>query len=419
MDLSKKIFIYIIFIFSIFLGYFLNENSSGGAKIDHDYFKPFINYFYVDFNFGLKKFLENPATIIQLPVFYIIIGSLLKLFNSLVFIKVVYIIISCFLPFLFYLILKNKFKVNKQYIFLICFLIFLSPYFRSSAIWLLGDNLSLVFFSLSVLFFLKSHNKKKIEYLYISIFFLILCSYIRHYYSFFILYYLFYTFKNFKTKYFLYILIGSFIFSLPALFYLNYIILNYNFIETISAFGNINYLNSSLIILTILLFYTIPFILDKKFSIIMYYKKNYKIFSFIVFLFLLLILIDTFFFENLITFPRKGGGVFIKLIIALPIDLKEILLVFTGCISFLLIDFLFKDDRTLNYLLLVLLIISLPFLVIYQKYLDPLFYIFFFGLINSNYIKKIIEEKILNLYFVFVYFTGFYIFSFFYYLKIS
>ena len=35
----KKISLYILFVLSLFLGFILQENSSGGAKIDHDFFQ--------------------------------------------------------------------------------------------------------------------------------------------------------------------------------------------------------------------------------------------------------------------------------------------------------------------------------------------------------------------------------------------
>ena len=45
MLINKKNVIYLLLSFSIFLGYFLEENSSGGAKLDHQYLLPFIENF--------------------------------------------------------------------------------------------------------------------------------------------------------------------------------------------------------------------------------------------------------------------------------------------------------------------------------------------------------------------------------------
>ncbi len=415
----KKISLYILFVLSLFLGFILQENSSGGAKIDHDFFQTYINFFYLDFYSGLEKFLENPSTIIQLPVFYIIISFFLKITDSLIAVKFGYILICSFLPLIFFLILKRKFKFEKEFLFYFSLLIFLSPYFRTSSIWLLGDNLSLILISLSILFFLKFQDKKKIFDIYLCFIFLILCSYIRHYYSFFIIYYLFYVYKNLNLKHLLYLIILSFIFSLPALIYLKYIILNYNFIDTISSFSNTNYLSSGFIILTIILFYLIPFIINREFVIFYYYKKKIKILFLITLITFFIYIIDLFFFKNLIIFPTTGGGVFVKLIYQVSPILRETLLFIVFLISFLVIDFIFHKDRVSNYLLLIILLISLPFEVIYQKYLDPLFYLLFFGLINSSYIKDIFLRKVISLNFIFIYFSFFYLFSFFYYLNLT
>ena len=415
----KNICLYLIFVLSLFVGFIFQENASGGAKIDHDFFQTYINYFYLDFETGLKKFLENPSTIIQLPVFYILISFFYKIFDNLIIVKLSYILISSSLPIFFYLILKKKFKFNNNILFFLSLIIFLSPYFRSSSIWLLGDNLSLIFISLSILFFLKFKDTKNVLDIYLCFVFLILCSYIRHYYSFFIFYYIFHIYKNISLKHFIYLLIFSFLLSLPAVFYLKYIITNYNFIETISSFSNINYFTSTFIISTIILFYLIPFVIDKELTIFHYYKKRPKTLLIISLITFLIYVIDSLFFQSLIVLPKNGGGVFIKLIYKISPIFRETLLFVLFLISLLVIDFVFSNNRTSNYLLLLILFISLPFEVIYQKYLDPLFYLLIFGLINSSFINDIIMKKVISLKLVYTYFSFFYLFSIFYYLNLT
>ena len=415
----KNICLYLIFVLSLFVGFIFQENASGGAKIDHDFFQTYINYFYLDFETGLKKFLENPSTIIQLPVFYILISFFYKIFDNLIIVKLSYILISSSLPIFFYLILKKKFKFNYNILFFLSLIIFLSPYFRSSSIWLLGDNLSLIFISLSILFFLKFKDTKNVLDIYLCFVFLILCSYIRHYYSFFIFYYIFHIYKNISLKHFIYLLIFSFLLSLPAVFYLKYIITNYNFIETISSFSNINYFTSTFIISTIILFYLIPFVIDKELTILNYYKKRPQTLLIISLITFLIYVIDSLFFQSLIVLPKNGGGVFIKLIYKINPIFRETLLFVLFLISLLVIDFVFSNNRTSNYLLLLILFISLPFEVIYQKYLDPLFYLLIFGLINSSFINDIIMKKVISLKLVYTYFSFFYLFSIFYYLNLT
>ena len=400
----------------MFLGFIFEENSSGGAKIDHEYLLPFIDKLYLDFDLGLNNFLNNSGSLIHSPIFYILVSFFYKITGSLFVTKISYLILSLYLPFLFYLILSEKYKNSDQIIFYLTFLIFLSPYFRSSAIWLLGDNLSLIFFSSSILFLLRhEQSKEKTKYIFLSICFLAACCYVRYYYCVFFIYYLFYFFKNLDKKLILNVLVFSFLLSTPALLYFYYIILEYNFLKTLNTFGGINYLNSGMIILSIILFYLFPFVMDKEMSIIKYYKNNLKIFFLILSIFFIFYVIGIFLNDDLINLPLKGGGVLVKLIRLSGLD-EISLIIFFSCISLLILEFLFKDSRLINYLLLILLIGSLPLLTIYQKYLDPLVYLIFFGLIKSKYLNEIILRKKINLRFIFFYFFSFYFFSLFYYL---
>ena len=213
MVFNKKITIYLIFSLTLFLGFFFEENSSGGAKIDHEYLLPFIKNFTFDFSSGLETFLNNSASLIHSPVFYILMSLFLKIFGDLSILKVMYLIISLILPYFFFSILKKKFNNDYNYIFYLSLIIFLSPYFRSSAIWLLGDNLSLIFFSLSIFFFLQfDQNKKNNKLIFISLTFLIACCYIRYYYCIFFIYYLFYYYQNLSRELLFKILIFSFFF---------------------------------------------------------------------------------------------------------------------------------------------------------------------------------------------------------------
>ena len=78
----KSFIIYSIGFFSLLLGLFLNENSSGGAKIDFSYLFPFIESFRSSFEGGLQIFINNSASIIHSPVFYILISFIYKLISN-------------------------------------------------------------------------------------------------------------------------------------------------------------------------------------------------------------------------------------------------------------------------------------------------------------------------------------------------
>lgn len=416
MVFNKKITIYLIFSLTLFLGFFFEENTSGGAKMDHEYLLPFIKNFTFDFSSGLKTFLNNSASLIHSPIFYMLMSLFLKIFGDLSILKAMYLIVSLILPYFFFKILKIKFNGNYDYTFYLSLIIFLSPYFRSSAIWLLGDNLSLIFFSLSIFFFLQFDQKKNNKLIFISLTFLIACCYIRYYYCIFFLYYLFYYYQNLSRELLFKILFFSFLLSFPAVLYFSYIIIEFDFLKTLDSFGKIDYLNSGIIVLTIILFYILPFIIDKENSLVNYYKQKTKIILIYLSIFFIICLINYFFLNDLIKFSQRGGGVFLKFLRLFGLD-ETLPMLFLALVSLLILDFIFKEDRVSNYLILFTIIISLPMTTIYQKYLDPLFFLIFFGLIKSDYINYNILKNNFNLKLIFSYFSFFYLFSLFYYLN--
>ena len=94
MVFNKKITIYLILCLTLFLGFFFEENSSGGAKIDYEYLSPFIKNFTLDFSSGLETFLNNSASLIHSPVFYILMSLFLRIFGDLSILKVMYLIVD-------------------------------------------------------------------------------------------------------------------------------------------------------------------------------------------------------------------------------------------------------------------------------------------------------------------------------------
>ena len=412
---KKRLTVYFVFCLSLFVGLFLGENSSGGAKIDHSYLLSFIENFSINFKYGFAEFLNQPSSLIHSPSFYLISGFLLKVTQNLLIVKIFNIIISCFIPYIFFLILKTKYKTQSDYIFYFSLLIFLSPYFRSSAIWLLNENLSLFFFSLSILFFNKIKNQKdKILNYYLCFTFLILCSYIRYYYCVFSIYYLIYFYRNLDLRDILKLISFSFLLSLPAFYYLYYTIINHSFFEPISIFGTFNFYTNTLIILTIFLFYLFPFILKDSYLIFNFYKNKYKNIFLVLIIFSTVYLIDYFLLIDLINLSPRGGGVFLKISNILKFD-SSLFLSVIAFFSLIIIDYLFKNNRLDNYILLITLILCLPLFTLYQEYLDPLFYLLFFGLVNSTYLKNLVLKESINLTFIYLYFFSFYLFSLIYY----
>ncbi len=414
----KRFTIYSIGCFSLLLGFVLNENSSGGAKIDFDYLLPFMLDFSLNLKSGLETYISNSGSIIHSPIFYILISFVYNFTENLTVVKILYIFICAIFPLIFYLILKDKFRINKNILFIFSLVIFLSPYFRSSAIWLLGDNLSLIFFGLSIYYFNKIDELKKNNFKnsFLCLFFLILCCYIRYYYCLFSLYYLFFFYQKIDKKYFFLLLVISFILSLPAIFYFYYIFSNSNFSTTVINYSQINFYSNSLVILSILLFYLFPFLFLQKRPFLTYVKENKKFVMIIFSVFLILYLSDQFLNVDLINFSSKGGGVFVKVANLLNIN-KLLVLSFTSFLSLIIMDYFFQKKRLQNYCLLIILIISFPIYTIYQKYFDPLFFLFFFGLIKSDQSGFIFSEGKNTIFLIFIYFSFFFLFSLIYYTK--
>ncbi len=418
MEIKQKIIFYGLCIFSIYVGFYFNENSSGGANFDYNFLIPFNLNFSKNFEQGLNYFLSNTGTLVHSPIFYILIGYLIKITKSLYFTKLLYILVCCSLPLIFYKILKLKYKKDNQIIFLFSLVIFLSPYFRTSAIWLLSDNLSLIFFGLSIYYFNKSSRSNDINFKdsFLCLFFLILCCYIRYYYCLFSLYYLFFFVRKFRQKEFFLLIFFLFILSVPAFFYFYYIFFNFDFISIVTNVSRLNIYNNGLVILSILLFYLFPFCLLQKKSFFQYLKNNKNFLSIFFVLIFSFYLITQFVFENSVDFSTKGGGVFMKIGNLSNID-PLLFLSVTSFLSLIILDFFFKEKRLQNYSLLIILIFSFPLFIIYQKYFDPLFFLFFFGLIKSREIEKIFLNGNFFLFIVGFYFSFFFLFSLIYYSK--
>lgn len=407
---NKKIKIYFLYLSLFFLALLFNINPSGGAKQDYQLFQEVIKIFSANLDLKYAKYFFNSYH--HSPVFYIFAGLLKKIFNNFEILRIINILISSLIPYIFFLVLKIKYNINNFYIFFLSLIIFYSPYFIGTAIWLNGDNLSLLFFLLSILSFLKSEKSNNKIFPISCFLFLAICCYIRYYYCLFGLYYLYKYFHLLSKKNFIILLILNFLLIFPAIIFLYDIVLDKNFFIN-NNFLSFNYLNNSLIVSSIILFYLVPIIFLETKKIILYYKKNIRLplflFIFTVFILLLNLLLNI----TLINPPINGGGVFVKLISILNLNLN-IFLFIIFYIFILSINYFFLSNQIENYLLLAILFLSFPLATIYQKYFDPFFIIFFFSLIKSKIIYSNLKNKIINLFYLHLYFISFFIFCLFY-----
>ena len=403
---SKINFYNILFFFALYislvLGFFFEENLNHGAKPDWLYTDiPPIK----DFAYSFKETFLNYEKYNHRhsPVYIIFLSYLFKTGLSFEWIRFIHLNLSLFLLVAFYRCLLLKFQnIDRNILLLLSLSIFLSPTFRSLAIWPDTRIIGLIFFTLSIYEFLKySEEKKKINY-YKNILYLIISSYISPNFSVFIIFF-FYTYI--KELNFIDILIGfliSIFLGFPAIYYLFILDVNFLLAQTPGDVQNqslslsYNFSNKILIISTIIFFHLIPMILNVKFFIDL--KKSIKKnFLFIIFFLILNIL----FFDYILKYT--GGGIFFQFS---NLVLGNNILFFIVSFFSLSILFYFSRDNIKNSLVFILLIFSNIQNTIYHKYYDPLILILFFTLIN-NFLPNEFLKKRFNIMFLYIFYFGY------------
>ena len=384
---KKKILYFYIFIFfylTLLIGYYFGENSSGGSKYDFGIHLKTVELFNKDFYHTLLNYDSPVIGNSHSPIFIIFLSWLLSFGEGLG--KFIYLNLCALIPFIFYFSLKEKFKLNNSIIifFLSCFFYF-SPYFRSYAIWPGDENISILFFLFSIFYYLKImnnnyKNEKELNfYIVLNVIFLALASYFRPIYSLFSI--LFFTEMvlikfNFR-KFFLYV-IFSIILSLPAIYYVFF--LNINFFSSYLG-DSINLSNSLGLSYTVFLFYSLPFIYLSRKNISFKFNQL-NIFSAAIYSLILYI-----FFDYKI---NSGGGVFYQ-IYKLFFYSNEFFWMVCA-ISFLIFNKFINYRAIKNWIILAILIIFEIDKYFYLDTYDPLFLICLFLLIDTKLTASFINE---------------------------
>ena len=214
--------LFLLLYLSLIVGFAYGENALGGSMGDYLNQKSisvkFANNFYDTFlNYNKETSRHSPILIILLSLFekFNINDYVIRLFN-----------IHFTLLIIYYFYKSLKFKINyldKKKILLISFVIFLSPTFRSLSIWPDSRLYGILFFLISLIFFLKFENSIKYFDKYknclLNIFFLAISSYFSPNFCLFYFFFLYYFFKILKFREILIILIFSFLIALPAIYY--------------------------------------------------------------------------------------------------------------------------------------------------------------------------------------------------------
>ena len=401
---SRNISIIYLFLYiSLLVGFYFNEDFALGYKIDYLNYRSHL--FEKDF---LHSFLNFKFIGLPTPIYLVLLSFLEKISFNEIFTRLIVLHFSLLIPFFLYLCLKVKYKFETNDIkILLPTIIFFSPYFRSASIWLGNENISLIFLSISLYFFLKYEKteKKKLSFIILNTLFLALAAYIRPNYSLFGIYFFirYYFDLNISYKLLFYIFINILL-SFPAIYYI--FVFDVDFVSQFLFRGEHNvlldfnlpgFVNQFSIILTILFFYSIPFMLlniRQNFQMSNFKVENY-VFS-IIFLFLLI-----FYFDY--NFPY-GGGIFFKLsnlifennylfYIFSLISLNAFILIFYSSIKS-------KDTIFDLALLLTLFLLDIDGVFYHETY-DPLLYFLFFLLIKnktySNFTKKLTDKKFILL----------------------
>lgn len=393
-----SITLFFLLYLSLLVGFFFNENLNLGSYPDwigtnypaikgfaFDFKKSFLNY--DDYNHR-----HSPVYLIFLSFFY-------KLGLSSDFVRLIHLHISILLFYFFYQCLKFKFqKINNNYLLVLSLVIFLSPTFRSLAIWPDSRIIGLLFFTISILHFLKFEKNQKIINFWFCIIVLIISSYVSPNFSIFIIFYYFYFLKKVNLLNILSSLIFCVICTIPAFYYLfildiNFLIANTPAEDAGATALDFNLANKLMLISSIILFHIIPFIFNINFY------NEIKDFVKEKFIFLILFfLLNAYFFDYTLNFT--GGGFFFQLS---NIFFKNNFLFYIfSFLSIATIFYIGKKDLK-NIILFSIIILSNIQNTIYHKYYDPLILIIFFTILNFESLKDFFKKKY-SLYIVYLFY---------------
>ena len=396
MYMSKKTIFFIpAFLYlSLILGFFLNEDSNGGAFVDYQSYINLIRLFVLDFNNTLLNFdnygeRHSPVLIIILSFFYKINidDSVIRLINlNFSIISIIF----------FFKCLKIKFnKIENSYLFLISVTFLLSPTFRSLSIWPDSRIYGFHFFVLSTYFYMKFiYTDKKTYYCYLNILFLAISSYFSPNFSLFSIYFIYQFYKHLNiSKELLFCVFFNLILAFPAFYYL--FVLDVFFLASGDVPGNkqlsklgipiqYNISNKILIISSILTFYFVPILIIK--NKIFLYTNKIKIKSFVSLLLFFLIMVYTFDYK----LDYTGGGIFFH---ASNLIFKNNILFYLVSLFSIIFIFKFCIQKFDNLVLILIIFLSNPQLSIYHKYYDPLVIFLIFTLFKIDFNKSFFKLK--------------------------
>ena len=389
--------------FNEFLLQYNIEASDGGAVADLQTHWSYIQILRENIGNLLLYELGKDHKLLNYPLHHIIISQIPIVSSNLKFYLLSNFLLSLTLPIYFYRCLIIRFQnVEKINLLGIASIIYILPAFQYSAIWEHTHITGLFFLLTSIYFHLKLDklNYNVSKYFFCSLMFLALAAYTKQFYVFLFPFILFVYFKNTSLIFFCKILLFCLIIALPGIFFLIKNPLLFTGLQS-KHLDVTNFSSSVLIISSMVFLYTVPIFIQ--YFLNNFNKDNFvKVFNFkqitlVVFVFLLL---NNFFYYN----SSVGGGVIYKI----SNIIFSTNLIFFICSFFGLFLILFYSKNSLsNWLLSLLLLISFSTgIFIFQKYLEPMFWILFFVFFDRRKIEESISK---NGWLVILYFSTYYI----------
>ncbi len=377
----QSILIFLILSISVLLGFYFNEDGSGGgAQNDFNETWPYILNLKNDIFYHYLNW-EN----IHLPLHYILISFLYRIIENVEIIRFIFCLASLSLPLIFYKCLIRKFdNLDKNNLFIFACSILLLPTFRYTAIWTNVQITAQIFFLISIYFYLtwlKENDNKIDKNLILQNLFLALSVYTRQDYAIYHLFFMIIYFQKLNFNDFVKLAIFILVLATPGIIFIldQQSVLNIKFT---SKLQNFLLVNSS-----IMSFYLIPIFFLVAINKIEFFKKDLKFFIYSFLLFTILVFILSFKFDyNYIL----GGGFILKLSLIL---FNSNYLFYLSCIiGLVLLSYLSKISIN-NSILILLVIFGYGADIVYQKYFEPIFIFLLFLLMNSNIFQEFLKSK--------------------------
>jgi hypothetical protein len=391
---TKKISYYLLFLllyFSLILGFFLNENTLGGSFADYQGHKIIVKEFSQDFiqtlfSYDTKPTRHSPVLFAILSIFekFQINDLIVRLVNLHVVLLTIYFFFKC-------IIIKFRF-LNKNTVYFLSLIIFLSPTFRSLAIWPDSRLHGLLFFVIAIFYFLKflecKNKKSKFIYAIYNSIFLSISAYFSPNFSLFAIFFLINFFYFFRfTKFTFLIILLNLALAIPAIYYVFFLKIFFFLLSTseegMNAYHALNPANKIILISSIFFFHFLPFFFIT--------RLNFKFSNFFIIITILFFSIFFFNYDPNIT----GGGIFYKISTKL---FGNNLFLYVISLFGLFVLSAISSINYKNFFLIILIFLNNPQLEIYHKYYDPMLLILFFTLFELNIIKAKLEKRILLFY---------------------